>query len=102
MGENVTEFPALMYGAGCLRSTVTANTAGKRELLEECQQAIGVFTLVRVDFRVGPLEIHRTDNTWSTVPGTGEEDHIDVVLVNDSIEVDVGEREAGTRAPVPE
>src|SRR2546430_9931790 len=39
---------------------------------------------------------------WRAVAGAGEEDGVEVVLVDQTIEMNVGEAQAGARAPVPQ
>ena len=37
-----------------------------------------------------------------TVAGTGQKDHVQVVLLDHPVEMDVDKRQAGTRSPVAE
>ena len=72
---------------------------GERELLEELGHPLFVFALVRVDLGVGPFEIDRRQDARCAVAGAGEKDGIEVVLVDQPIEVDVREAQAGARGP---
>src|SRR4029450_4119390 len=50
--------------------------------------------------RVGPFEIDRRQHPGGAVAGAGEEDGREIVLVDQAIEMDVGEAQAGARPPV--
>src|SRR5579864_2246027 len=50
MRENVPEFSAFMNRSGRFWSAVTPDSSGKRELMEELPQAIGVETLLGINF----------------------------------------------------
>ena len=79
---------------------VAADAAGERELLEEALQPRQVLTLVRVDLGVRPLEVGLGQDRRRAVPGPGDVDRVQVVLLDQPVEVDVGERLAGVGAPV--
>ena len=98
--EAVAELTALVDGARGLRRAMAADAAGERELLEELEHPLDVLALVRKDLGVGPLEIDGPQHPGRSVPGTGQEDRVQVVLVDQPIEVDVGKAQPGTRAPV--
>ena len=100
--EHVAQFTAFVDRAGRFGSAVTADAAGKRELLEELAQPSLVFALVRVDLGVGALEIDRRQNSRRTVPGSGQEDHVQVEFLDQAVQVNIGERQAGARSPVSE
>jgi hypothetical protein len=55
---------------------VAADTARKRELLEEFVKTGCIFTFVGVDFGIGSFQIAWSQNTWRSMPGPGEEDHV--------------------------
>jgi hypothetical protein len=96
----VTELAAFVDGAGRLGRAMAADAAGKREFLEEQAQAFFVLGFVRVHLRVRPFEIDRRQDARRAVAGTGEKDRVEVVLVDQAIEVDVSEAQAGARSPV--
>jgi hypothetical protein len=100
--DAVAELTTLVDGARRLRRAVAADAAGERELLEERGHPLLVFTLVRVNLRVRAFEVDRCQDPRGAVAGAGEEDGIEVVLVDQSIEMDVREAQARARPPVPE
>jgi hypothetical protein len=56
--------------AGGFRGAVAADAAGEGELLEEALQPRQVLALVRVDLRIGSLEIGLRQNSRRAVPWT--------------------------------
>ena len=100
--DAVAELAALVDGARRLRRAVAADAAGEGEFLEELAHALLVLALVRIDLRVGALQIDRRQHARRAVARAGQEDRVEVVLVDQAVEVNVGEAQAGTRAPVPE
>src|SRR5262249_60255474 len=89
-----------MDTAGGFGSGVAANAAGERKLLKEALHPCHIFTLVRVNLRVGPLEVRLRQDSWRTVPRPGDENGIQIVLVDQPVEVDIRQGLAGIRTPV--
>src|SRR3954453_19937902 len=79
-----------------------ADMPGEGELLEEFLQSLGVFALVRIDFGVRPLKIAGCEYTRRAVARTGNEDHIQVVTLDDAVQVGPDEREGRACAPMAE
>ena len=73
---------------------------GKLELLEEAVHSRDVFALVRVDLGVGSFKIRVGEDSGRAVSGAGDEDRVQVILLDQAIEVNLGEALAGVRAPV--
>ena len=89
-----------MDTAGRFRGGVAADAPGEGELLEETLHPCQVFTLVRVDLGVGPFEVRLGQDRRRPMTGAGDIDGVQVVLVDQPVEVNVGEALAGVRAPV--
>src|SRR5262249_39562796 len=100
--DAVPELAPLVDGAWGLRRAVAADAAGKGKFLEERAHALLVLALIRIDLRVGALQIGRRQDTWCAVARAGQEDDVQIVLGDQAVEVKVGEAQAGTRAPVPQ
>ncbi len=100
--NRITEFPALMDGAGRLRRDVARNAAGERELGEEPLHPLLVLRDVGIDLAVGPLEIGVGDQPRPAVAGAGDVDHVEVELLDQPVEVDVDEVQARRRSPMAE
>jgi hypothetical protein len=78
-----------MNGAGAFRRGVAGNTAGKGELLEEPLKTGLVLADVRIDLAVGAFQIGVAHHRWTAVPGAGDVDHVQVVLLDDPVQVDI-------------
>ena len=98
--DAVAQLTPLVDAAGRFRSGVAANPAGERKLLEEALHPRQVLALVRVNLGIRSFEIGLGQNSRRTVAGPGDENRIQVVLVDQPVEVDVGKGLAGVRAPM--
>ena len=99
VGDAVAQLAALVDAAGRFGGGVAADAAGEGELLEEALQPRQVLTLVRVDLGVGPLEVGLGQDRRRPVAGAGDVDRVQVVLLDQPVEVDVGERSGRRRSP---
>ena len=102
MAERIAQLAALVDRARALRRRVAGNASGKRELEEKLPQPGLILADVRVDLAVSALEVGIADDGRAAVPGAGDVDHIEVVLLNDPVQVCVYEILAGGRAPMSE
>src|SRR5208282_6675248 len=100
--DAVAEFPALVDTARGFRSCMASYPARKAELLEEALHTGEIFTLVRVDFGVGSFKIRIRQDGRRAVPRTRDEDRIQVILLYQSVKMNVGEALAGVRTPMAE
>src|SRR5215467_11258612 len=91
MRDAVAKLAAFVNAAGSFGCGVAADAAGKRKLLKEALQPRDVFTLFRIDFRVCPFEICLRQYRRRSVAGAADEDRIQVILLDQTVEVDVGE-----------
>ncbi len=80
-----------MNRAGCLRRNVARNTVGKRKLLEQFLDALGIMCNVGIELAVRSFETSVGERSWAAVSGTSDLNHIQVVLFNQTVEVDVDE-----------
>ena len=102
VGERVAELAALVDRPGRLRRDVAGDAAGEGELAKQPAQALLVVADVRVDLRVGPLEVDVGDDPRAAVAGPGDVENAEVAQADDPVEVRVDEVQPGRRAPVPE
>src|SRR5215469_3188836 len=102
MGKTVAELSAFIDRARRLRRDVARNPARKRELSEQSLHSPLVLRYVRVDLAVRALEVGVRHQTRTAVAWPGDKDHVEVVLLDDAIEMDVDEVEPWRRAPVAE
>ena len=80
---------------------MAGNPAGKRELLEQFLHAHFVLRDVRINLTPGAFEVYVAHQRRAPVPGTRDVEHVQVILLDDPIQVNVDEVLARHRAPVP-
>jgi hypothetical protein len=78
------------------------NPAGERELREETLHALLVRRDIRIDLAVGLFQIGVCDQAGTAVPGPGDVEHVEVVFLDDAVQVDIDEVQAGRGSPVPQ
>ena len=66
---------------------MTADVTRKRKLLEESPHPFRVLALVRINLGVGPFEIGRREHAGGTVTRSGDEDHVEVLLDDQPVEM---------------
>jgi len=71
-------------------------------LREKALHALFIGRNVRIDLAVGPLEVGVRDQTRTAMPGAGDIDHVEVVLLDRPVQVNVDEVQAWRRSPVAE
>jgi len=98
--HRIAELAALVDGARRLRRNVARNAAGERELGEEALHPLLVLRHVGIDLAVGALQIGVGDQRRAAMARAGDVDHVEVVLLDQPVEMNVDEVEAGRRAPV--
>src|SRR5580693_2983004 len=89
VGEHVSQFASFVDRTRSLRRAVTADAARERKLSEELVQATFVFALFRIDLRVGSLKIAWPQDTGRAMSRTGHENHVQVELLDQAVQVDV-------------
>ena len=100
--KRVAKLAALVDRAGRLGRRVARNAAGEAELLEQPLHAECVARNVGVDFAVGSFEPGIGQNAGGAMAGPGDVDHAQAVRLDDAVEVNVEQVQAGRRAPVAE
>ena len=100
MAERVAQFSALVDRARALRRGMAGDASRKGELEEELPQPGLILADVGVDLAVSALELGVADYGRAAVPGAGNVDHVEVVLLDDPVKVRVDEVLAGGRAPM--
>src|SRR5580704_524772 len=102
MGQHVAQFSSFMNRSRSFRRAMAPDPARKRELPEELLQALDVQTFLRINLRICTFKICRTKNAWRPVPRTSKKNHVEVVLLDEPVQMNVHERESGARSPVAE
>ena len=102
MAERVAELPALVNRSRRGRRYMAGDSTRKRELLEQLLQPGFVLSDIRIHLAPRSLKIHIAHDRWPAVTGTGDVEHVEVILLDDPIQMHVDEVLAGCRAPVPD
>ena len=102
VGDSVAELPAFVNGTGRLRGHMAWNAARERELREEPFHALLIGGDVRVNLAVGSLEIGVRDQARPAMPGSSNVDHVQVVLLDEPVQVDIDEVQTWSRSPMAE
>ena len=100
--DRIAKLAAFVNRAGSFRRAVASDSARKAELFEELPHAGFVFALVGIDLGIRPFEIYRPKHARRAVAGAGEEDRVQIIFVDQSIQVDIAERQSRARAPMAE
>src|SRR5215475_105289 len=98
--DGIAEFAALVYRTGRLRRHVARDAAGERELGEQAFQPLLVARDVRINLTVGSLEIGVRNQAGPAMPRAGNVDHVEVVLLDHPVQVNVDEIETGCGSPM--
>ena len=91
VAQRITEFAALVNGAGRGRRDMARNPARKRKLFEQPLHSGFVLADVGIDFAVAALEIGVGDQSRPAMAWTGDVDHVEIIEADRPIEMDVDE-----------
>src|SRR5438477_12645140 len=81
---------------------MTRDAAGKGELREKSLQPACILRDVRIELAVGAFQVGVRHQAGPAVARASDKDHVQFVLLDDAINVNVDEVEAGRGAPVTE
>ena len=102
VAQRISEFAALVDGAGRRWRDMARNAARKRELLEKPFHSGFVLADVGIDLAVAALEIGIGDQGRPAVAGTGDVDHVEIMPSDRPVQMDVDEILSGRRSPMPD
>src|SRR5579863_10724334 len=102
MAERVSQLAAFVNRTRRRGRNVAGNPARKRELFEQLLDSSLVLGNVRIDLAPGSFEVNVAYKRRAAVPGTGDVEHIQVILLDDPVQVHIDEVLAWRRAPVPD
>ena len=100
VGQAVAQFAALVDGTGNLGSHMAGDAAGERKLLEQLLHTLDILAHVGINLAVGAVQPVLRHHGVAAVAGTGQIDHIQIILVDDAVQMGVNEVLAGNGAPV--
>src|SRR6185437_10504167 len=100
--QSVTQLTALVNRTWRLGCNMARHPPWETELLEQFPHPFLVLGKVGIHFAIRSLKIGVCHQSWPTVSRPGNVDHVQVVLPDDSIEVDVDEVQPWGSTPVTE
>src|SRR5215471_16787404 len=98
--DRIAELTAFVYRTWRLRRYVAGDATGERKLGEQALHALFVARDVRINLTVGSLEIGVRDQAGPAMPRAGNVDHVEVVLLDHPVQVNVDEIETGCGSPM--
>ena len=98
--KRIAEFAALMDRAGCFRCRMGSDPAGEGELFVEFRQAFQILGDVRIDFRIGTVQIGVRNHDLATMSRSFDVEHVQVIFVDDAVQVGIDEILSGDGSPV--
>src|ERR1700679_1188325 len=102
VSQGVAELTTFVNGARRLGRGMAWNAVRPGELAEQPLNAVGAALYVRVALGIGAFEIGICHEPRPTMPGSRDQNHIEVLPSNDAIEMDIDEIETGRRTPMTE
>ena len=100
MTQGITQLAPLVNRSGSRRGHVARDTAGKGKLLEQLLESGFILGHVGVHLTPGAFQVHVAHDCRATVTGSGDVEHIQVILVDHPVQMHVDEILAGCRAPM--
>ena len=100
MADRIPQLAPLMNRPRRLRRNVTGDPSGEGELLEQLLQPGLILADVGIDLAVRAFEVDVAHHRRGAVAGTGDVDHVEVMLFDDPVQMRVDEVLPGSRAPV--
>src|SRR6185312_10333059 len=85
-----------------LRRHMAGNAARERELFEEALHALFVARNVGINLGVSTLEIGVRDQAGPTMAWSRDVDHVQIVLLDDPIQLNIDEVQSGRGPPMSE
>ena len=102
MADRISQLAPLMNRPRRLRRNVAGNPSGEGKLLEQLLEPGLILADVGIDLAVRAFEVNVAHDRRGAVAGTGDVDHVEVMLFDDPVQMRVDEVLSGRRAPVPQ
>ncbi len=100
MSDAIAQFAALIDGTGGFRCTVGGHAAREGELLEEFGHAGLVLGDIGIHLGIGAVQVIIGNVEIAAVSGTGEQNQVQIIPLDDTVQVDKYEILPRHRAPV--
>ena len=102
MAERIAQLATFVDRPRRRRGDMAGNPAGERKLLEQLLQPGFVLGNVRINFTPGAFEVNIAHDRRAAMAGTGDVEHVQVILFDDPVQVCVDEVLARRGAPMPD
>ena len=102
MRQRIAQFAAFVNRAGRFRRDMAGNAVGPGELAKQPLQSVPAALDRRIALGVGAFEIAVRHDARAAVAGTNDVDHVQIVLLDQPVEVDIEEVQSRRRAPMTE
>src|SRR5271156_995728 len=100
MAERVAKLATFVNRTRRSRRNMAGNPTGKRELREQLFQPGFILADVGINLAVGAFEVNITHDRRAAVTGTGDVEHVKVILFDDPVQMHIDEALARRGAPV--
>src|SRR5579885_301479 len=100
--EDIAKFATFMDGARGGNADMAGDAARSGELAKQAPHPSHILGHLRVNLRIGAFQIDVCHQRGATVSWSGKVDNVCILLLNQPVQVDVDEAEAGRCAPVAE
>ena len=100
MAERIPKLATFVNRSRRGRRNMAGNSAGKRKLLEQLFEPSLVLADVGINLAPGPFEVNVAHDRGAAVAGTGDVEHIEVILFDDPIQMHIDEVLTRRGAPV--
>src|SRR6516164_7846216 len=102
MRDGVAEFATLVDRAGRLRRDMARYATRERKLREKTLHTLFIARNVRIHLAISSFQVGVRDQCRAAVSGTGHVDHVQVLLANEAVQMDIEEVQTGSGTPVTE
>ena len=100
MRQGISQLSAFMNGSGSLRSDMTRNTTGKRELAKETPHSLTITADIRIYLAVRPVQPGIRQNCGTTVARPPDTKSIETTRLDHTVEMGMDKIQSGRGAPV--
>ena len=102
MDQGIAQFPTFMDRARRFRRHVTGNSIRPGELPEQPMQSAPVTLDRGVSLGIRPFQISVRHDTRTAMAGANDVDHVEVIILDQPVQMDIDEIQSRGRAPMAE
>ena len=100
MGDGVSQLAALIDRTGSFRRHMAGDATGERKLLAQTLQTRNVLADIGVYLAIGTFQIGIGNEEVAAVTRAGDQDHVQIILIDDSIQMGIDKILPWHRAPM--